>query len=335
MHEARDDHPHKDVILDSNVLIRMLDDPLVNEKFAKMRAVNGSRMLISVRVLVEILGSSDAHHTRRCGALRELLSERSDLPVCPADHDVWKIEFGGQVSRIPDLEQPDRQVLELILTHSYDSEVQQTLRARAEDVRVSKQRFGSLHLRNRSALIQRFKASQRGNISDWIREVEDFVRNRSIPVGWIMADVATNAFGEAVTEADSYDHGITSLCACAGTFGSEDKGARDRCTLLKEGRYVRCSVRSLTEFLTSDPDPADVRPSGNDARMVERESVARMAGELVREFGLLYFTFGMLDAQLAETERRAMFGAKWFAGVLGVGVSCMVFGILMERLRHK
>lgn len=69
--------------------------------------------------------------------------------------------------------------------------------------------------------------------------------------------------------------------------------------------------------------------------MVERESVARMAGELVREFGLLYFTFGMLDAQLAETERRAMFGAKWFAGVLGVGVSCMMFGILMERLRHK
>ena len=125
MHEARDDHPNKDVILDSNILIRMLDDPLVNEKFAKMRAVNGSRMLISVRVFVEILGRSDAHNTRRCGALRELLSERSDLQVCPADHDVWKIEFGGQVSRIPDLEQPDRQVLELILTHSYDSEVQQ------------------------------------------------------------------------------------------------------------------------------------------------------------------------------------------------------------------
>lgn len=70
-----------------------------------------------------------------------------------------------------------------------------------------------------------------------------------------MADVATNAFGEAVTEADSYDHGIASLCAYAGTFVSEDKGARDRCTLLKEGRYLRCSVRSLTEFLDERSRP--------------------------------------------------------------------------------
>jgi hypothetical protein len=69
--------------------------------------------------------------------------------------------------------------------------------------------------------------------------------------------------------------------------------------------------------------------------MAERESVARMAGELVREFGLLYFRFGMLDAQLAETERRAMFGSKWFAGVLGVGVSCMTAGIVVERMRTK
>jgi hypothetical protein len=69
--------------------------------------------------------------------------------------------------------------------------------------------------------------------------------------------------------------------------------------------------------------------------MAERDSVARMAGELVREFGLLYFTFGMLDAQLAETERGGMFGPKWFGGVLAVGVSCMVVGILMERLRTR
>jgi hypothetical protein len=69
--------------------------------------------------------------------------------------------------------------------------------------------------------------------------------------------------------------------------------------------------------------------------MAERESVARMAGEHVREFGLLYFTFGMLDAQLAETERRVMFDAKWFAGVLGTGVACMVGGIILERKRTK
>jgi hypothetical protein len=43
----------------------------------------------------------------------------------------------------------------------------------------------------------------------------------------------------------------------------------------------------------------------------------------------------MLDAQLAETERRAMFGSKWFAGVLGVGVSCMTAGIVVERMRTK
>ena len=34
------------------------------------------------------------------------------------------------------------------------------------------------------------------------------------------------------------------------------------------------------------------------ADAVERESIAKMSGSFLREFGVLYLTFGLLDAQM-------------------------------------
>jgi hypothetical protein len=67
----------------------------------------------------------------------------------------------------------------------------------------------------------------------------------------------------------------------------------------------------------------------------ERDSVLKMFGELAREFGLLYFTFGLLDAHLAETERGGTLGASWFREVLFVGMAAMVVGMYIERKRSR
>lgn len=67
----------------------------------------------------------------------------------------------------------------------------------------------------------------------------------------------------------------------------------------------------------------------------ERDSVLKMFGDLAREFGLLYFTFGLLDAHLVETERGGTFGPSWFREVLGVGIAAMAAGMYIERKRSR
>ncbi len=68
---------------------------------------------------------------------------------------------------------------------------------------------------------------------------------------------------------------------------------------------------------------------------MNKHSVLEMIGELAREFGLLYFTFGLLDAHLAETERGGIFAASWFREVLLIGVAAMSVGVYIERQRSR
>jgi hypothetical protein len=68
---------------------------------------------------------------------------------------------------------------------------------------------------------------------------------------------------------------------------------------------------------------------------VERESVSKMLAELLREFGLLYLTFGLLDAHLAEAERKGSFGASWFGEVLVISLASIAVGVYIERRRTR
>ncbi len=60
-----------------------------------------------------------------------------------------------------------------------------------------------------------------------------------------------------------------------------------------------------------------------------------MTGAFLREFGVLYLTFGVLDAQLADAERPGMFGAAWFAPLFGISIGAMTLGIVVERVRRR
>jgi len=68
---------------------------------------------------------------------------------------------------------------------------------------------------------------------------------------------------------------------------------------------------------------------------VERESIGKMLGSFLREFGVLYLTFGLLDPQLAEAERPGTFGARWFVRLFLVSIATMALGVVIERLRRR
>jgi hypothetical protein len=53
----------------------------------------------------------------------------------------------------------------------------------------------------------------------------------------------------ALEESTGYDHVITSLCAYATGFVSQDIGARERCVLLNRGGFLRCFVADLEQLL--------------------------------------------------------------------------------------
>ena len=69
--------------------------------------------------------------------------------------------------------------------------------------------------------------------------------------------------------------------------------------------------------------------------LVERESLAKMVGIFLREFGVLYLTFGLLDAQLAEAEHPGTFGPRWFVRLFLVSILAMGAGVVVERLRRR
>lgn len=58
-----------------------------------------------------------------------------------------------------------------------------------------------------------------------------------------------------------------------------------------------------------------------------------MWAECLREIGLLYFVFGILDAQI-EARRGAEANASWFARVVAIGAIIWVAGAAIERLRR-
>jgi hypothetical protein len=66
---------------------------------------------------------------------------------------------------------------------------------------------------------------------------------------------------------------------------------------------------------------------GDVADQTEKQTTAKMIAELLREAGLLFFVFGLLDAQLKDAP----------AGVYPIDVAlafaCMAGGVLLERLR--
>ena len=65
----------------------------------------------------------------------------------------------------------------------------------------------------------------------------------------------------------------------------------------------------------------------------ERDSLSKMAGGLLREFGVLYLTFGILDIQLAELEKLATFDGWWWVKLFGVSFVSMLLGAGIERWR--
>ena len=71
------------------------------------------------------------------------------------------------------------------------------------------------------------------------------------------------------------------------------------------------------------------------ADAVERESIAKMSGSFLREFGVLYLTFGLLDAQVAEAEHPGRFGAGWFVRLCLVSIASMTLGVVIERVRRR
>ena len=67
----------------------------------------------------------------------------------------------------------------------------------------------------------------------------------------------------------------------------------------------------------------------------ERESVAKMLGGFLREFGVLYLTFGLLDSQIAELEHAHTFDSRWFIRMILVSIVPMTLGVVVERLRRR
>jgi hypothetical protein len=57
-----------------------------------------------------------------------------------------------------------------------------------------------------------------------------------------------------------------------------------------------------------------------------------MVGELAREGGLLWITFGLLDWLLSGTSK-SWTTASWLGMVLIVGLGLMVGGVVIERVR--
>jgi hypothetical protein len=78
-------------------------------------------------------------------------------------------------------------------------------------------------------------------------------------------------------------------------------------------------------------------PSGKVPRVTdERESWLKMSGDALREIGLLYFVFGILDAQI-ESRRQPTEAADywWFVRVIGISAIIWFAGAAAERLRRE
>jgi hypothetical protein len=59
-----------------------------------------------------------------------------------------------------------------------------------------------------------------------------------------------------------------------------------------------------------------------------------MWGECLREIGLLYFVFGILDAQIEARRGGSDGNASWYASVVAIGAIIWVVGAAVERLRR-
>jgi hypothetical protein len=69
---------------------------------------------------------------------------------------------------------------------------------------------------------------------------------------------------------------------------------------------------------------------------VERESWLKMLAEALREIGLLYLVFGILDAQIeARKQPNEPLDFKWFGFVFGVSAIFWLIGAVFERLRRE
>ena len=55
----------------------------------------------------------------------------------------------------------------------------------------------------------------------------------------------------------------------------------------------------------------------------------------MREFGVLYLTFGILDSQIGELEKRATFDGLWWTKLYGVSFGAMLLGMFFERMRKS
>jgi hypothetical protein len=62
---------------------------------------------------------------------------------------------------------------------------------------------------------------------------------------------------------------------------------------------------------------------------VERRPVAEMAGEALRESGVLVLVFGLLDEAVGDRPLRVL----WVGAILSIGVILFVLGLWIERSR--
>jgi hypothetical protein len=68
---------------------------------------------------------------------------------------------------------------------------------------------------------------------------------------------------------------------------------------------------------------------------VERESWLKMLADALREIGLLYFVFGILDAQIEARRGGGETDSFWFARVAVISAIIWLAGAVFERIRRE
>lgn len=68
----------------------------------------------------------------------------------------------------------------------------------------------------------------------------------------------------------------------------------------------------------------------------ENRSWLKMVSEALREIGILYLVFGILDAQIEGRKHpNDPLDFRWFAWVGGISAMIWTFGAVFERLRKE